>query len=902
MPLSKDPLTDSTYFRFDTYYPWLCLIAAIVGGFATFLLPYFLHFSAVESNISMTQYLKVLHPDSELTKAVETDQFKMALLFSVAIAIPISFDTVLDCAYPIIHPEERLLWYSKFMLLISTTLPNFILLVGNFGPFQDDAFIIGFYFTRIAVSGFTMAYTSQVALNYQMKEISTKCVTVVMLGVAAYALCSFSNFLIHPIDQIVHAASSFIRLGAHFFFINALVSWYRIAHPGGEAISYCEMIILVKLAAVFCCNNLIAVTSFYYNAYDDRNASSDCICRYIYIQMIYTVIVMTIPGRISRLEVNYATRAMKERQAFIRYISHEIRTPLNTVFLGLEFVTSALKKIPTQRGDNSVQPVIDTVDDIYSSCEIAMSILNDLLTFDKMEGGKMNLELEYVNCCDYMGSLAKPFNVNARDKQIAFSINLEDVSSDFEKNAYVKVDHSKMGQVVRNLISNALKFTPDGGTVTVAVSHVKINISALDSLSSDSFDAEKSGLWPFRGSCIPVQAVLGVRDVLRVEVRDTGAGISTINQTKLFGQYVQFNANKLQKGSGSGLGLWISKGITELHGGCIGAYSEGEGKGSTFYLELPVTFLNIDDSGRVYSRSNSTSGSAHCTPPSGRRMKPKKNRSSSTDLSERTAYSGGELDDVTLTDGIFAHLCNKTDSMPNTPKSSATCTPYPASSPMLIGRYDARSEELIRCGSCKSVEGSENYFSSGEEAEADADADCDDDNDNDNDNNIEVISEIDVENVTKEKFRIVMNHQLMEKLKKVRHAPPPYSGTSSISSQSSSKTESSSLYGLSELLKKSITGSGTESSSYARKDSIDFLSSAHPFMVTSIPFMQSINSSRGSLNSSKFQSRYPSISNTPRCASPRLANSDKSTPTATGQSTPYFNSPHVSPRGSGEKI
>jgi signal transduction histidine kinase len=895
MPLSKDPLTDSSYFRYDTYYPWLCLIAVIVGGLLTFLLPYSFHFSAREPNVSMTQYLKVLHPDSELTKAVETDQFKMALLLSVAIAIPITFDTILDCAYPIIHPEESLLWYSKSLLLISTTLPNFILLVGNFGPFLDDAFIISFYFTRIAVTGFSLAYTSQIALKYQMKEISTKCVKVVMLGVTAYALCSFSNFLIHPIDRIVNATASFIRLGAHLFFINAVVSWYRKAHPGGEAISYCEMIILVKLAAVFFCNNLIAGTAFYYNAYNDRNASSDCICRYIYIQMFYTVIVMTIPGRISRLELNYATRAMKERQAFIRYISHEIRTPLNTVFLGLEFVTSALKKIPTQRGDNSVQPVIDTVDDIYSSCEIAMSILNDLLTFDKMEGGKMNLELEYVNCCDYVGSLAKPFNVNARDKQIAFSLNLQDVSSDFQKNAYLKVDHSKMGQVVRNLISNALKFTPDGGTVTVAVSHMKINTAANGSLSSDSFDADKSGMWPFRGTSIPVQAVAGVRDVVRVEVRDTGAGISTINQTKLFGQYVQFNANKLQKGSGSGLGLWISKGITELHGGCIGAYSEGEGKGSTFYLELPVTFFNVDDSGRVYSRSNSTSGSAHCTPPSKRKMRPSKNRSSSTDLSEKTAYSGGDLDEVTtgtLTAGIYAHLCNKLDSMPNTPKSSATCTPYPASSPMVTGRHDARSEDLIRCGSCKSAEGSENYFSSGE----DADADCDDDN------NIEVISEADVENVKDEKFRIVMNHQLMEKLKKVRHAPPPYSGTSSISSQSSSKTESSSLFGLSELLKKSITGSGTESSSYARKDSIDFLSSAHPFMVTSIPFMQSINSSRGSLSSSKFQSRYPSISNTPRCASPRLANSDKSTPTATGQSTPYFNSPHVSPRGSGEMI
>jgi hypothetical protein len=79
-----------------------------------------------------------------------------------------------------------------------------------------------------------------------------------------------------------------------------------------------------------------------------------------------------------------------------------------------------------------------------------------------------------------------------------------------------------------------------------------------------------------------------VSHILRLQVADTGAGISAENQKKLFGQYVQFNASKLQKGEGSGLGLWISKGIVEMHGGRIGAYSDGEGKGSVFYVDLPL--------------------------------------------------------------------------------------------------------------------------------------------------------------------------------------------------------------------------------------------------------------------------------------------------------------------------
>ena len=79
-----------------------------------------------------------------------------------------------------------------------------------------------------------------------------------------------------------------------------------------------------------------------------------------------------------------------------------------------------------------------------------------------------------------------------------------------------------------------------------------------------------------------------VRNDLLVEVKDNGAGICPSNIDKLFRDVVQFNANALQGGGGTGLGLWISKKIIDLHGGTIGARSDGEGLGSTFYFTLPV--------------------------------------------------------------------------------------------------------------------------------------------------------------------------------------------------------------------------------------------------------------------------------------------------------------------------
>ena len=107
-----------------------------------------------------------------------------------------------------------------------------------------------------------------------------------------------------------------------------------------------------------------------------------------------------------------------------------------------------------------------------------------------------------------------------------------------------------MAQVLRNLLSNAIKFTPIEGEVTVT-------ITAHD-------------------------------DHLEVSVRDSGVGISFEDQTRLFNEAVQFHTKAQQAGGGSGLGLWISKRIMDLHGGSIAVQSEGEGRGAIFSIALPM--------------------------------------------------------------------------------------------------------------------------------------------------------------------------------------------------------------------------------------------------------------------------------------------------------------------------
>ena len=128
-----------------------------------------------------------------------------------------------------------------------------------------------------------------------------------------------------------------------------------------------------------------------------------------------------------------------------------------------------------------------------------------------------------------------------------------------------------MSQVLRNFLSNALKFTPEGGSVTVTV--------RTEGCS------------------------------LRVEVKDSGAGISSENIRRLFVEVVQFNANTLQGGGGTGLGLWICKKIIDMHGGVIGASSEGEGKGSVFiskFIRLATEFARIRDISKSLPGQTST--------------------------------------------------------------------------------------------------------------------------------------------------------------------------------------------------------------------------------------------------------------------------------------------------------
>jgi signal transduction histidine kinase/DNA-binding response OmpR family regulator/CHASE3 domain sensor protein len=237
-----------------------------------------------------------------------------------------------------------------------------------------------------------------------------------------------------------------------------------------------------------------------------------------------------------RAELEQRNDALAEtsrlKSEFLSSMSHELRTPLNAI-IGF---SDLLRKGTFGELDGGQA---DAVADIRAAGRQLLSLVNDILDLSKIEAGRLEVEIRPVDldakiaqALALMAPLAEPKRLRLVNRA--------------EGGKYAcSGDGDRVRQVLVNLLSNAVKFTPEGGSITVSVA----------------------------------SAAAGVR----VEVADTGIGISTADQARLFEPFVQLGA---RRPGGTGLGLSISKRLLELMGGRIGVTSE-LGRGSTFYFTLP---------------------------------------------------------------------------------------------------------------------------------------------------------------------------------------------------------------------------------------------------------------------------------------------------------------------------
>jgi signal transduction histidine kinase len=236
----------------------------------------------------------------------------------------------------------------------------------------------------------------------------------------------------------------------------------------------------------------------------------------------------------ARLETALAKQKELDRikSEFFDNVSHELRTPLTLILLTLDSLI--------QRTNELSPSVLQHLDTMNRSASRLLRLINNLLDLAQMEAGKTRLRYEPLEMHGFLSSLLVPFRVMAERKGVALQLEGNTVAS-------VHVDVPRLESVFQNLVSNALKFTTQGG-VTIRVS--------------------EDDAW------------------VHVEVRDTGSGIAMQDIPVIFDRFAQADSSGTRRFGGSGIGLALVKETLELHAGGIDVSSE-LGKGSSFHVRLP---------------------------------------------------------------------------------------------------------------------------------------------------------------------------------------------------------------------------------------------------------------------------------------------------------------------------
>jgi PAS domain S-box-containing protein len=240
-----------------------------------------------------------------------------------------------------------------------------------------------------------------------------------------------------------------------------------------------------------------------------------------------------------------AEQEAKAKSDLISMISHEIRTPLNAILgvghlLGMTELTAPQQKF---------------VRILRSSSESLLGLINDILDFSKIEAGKVSLEERAVDLRELVQGLADNLRVKAEEKGLALAVHVDE-----RVPGEVLGDPIKIGQVLTNLLGNAIKFTPTGSVTAT----LQVRERIADAVSID------------------------------FQVADTGIGIAPDRLPHIFDEFTQGNYDIGLKYGGTGLGLTISKKLVELHGSHIAVESE-LGRGTTFSFTLRLRTPEVDE-------------------------------------------------------------------------------------------------------------------------------------------------------------------------------------------------------------------------------------------------------------------------------------------------------------------
>ncbi len=283
-------------------------------------------------------------------------------------------------------------------------------------------------------------------------------------------------------------------------------------------------------------------------------------------------------------EVEQANRVVEEKAAelataskykseFLATMSHELRSPLNSLLL-------LAQSLAQNKDGNLTDDQVESAEVIYGSGTDLLNLINEILDLSKIEAGRVDLQFGTVRVSDLADSVRVSFGQMAEEKGLKLEVGVSGDAPD-----EITSDRKRVEQVIRNLVSNALKFTKEGsvtvtfGQLSFVNGHWQDDTGKIADLrlptdqSPMTNDATKSPMTNDRR--------------LSIAVKDTGIGIAAEKHKIVFEAFQQADGGTARKYGGTGLGLSISRGLANLLGGEIQVQSQ-EGKGSVFTLYLPV--------------------------------------------------------------------------------------------------------------------------------------------------------------------------------------------------------------------------------------------------------------------------------------------------------------------------